>query len=147
LIEAARLNMSPMPGVGRPAKVGKEEIIGLLAALERFANLDHEARWQRWRDMAERIAEAVRDIDGLAVTVEEENPPRQGPQPVVYFESAWRGPRAVEVREALIAGDPPIYIGVGGYRDELFVATVTLQEGEDAIVARRLRQELSRKRS
>ena len=144
LIEAARLNMSPMPGVGRPAKVGKEEIIGLLAALERFARLDHRARWQRWREMAETIADTVRDIDGLSVKVEEENPPRQGPQPVVYFDSDWQGPSGSQVREALIAGDPPIYIGAGGYRDELYVAMVTLQEGEEEIVARRLREELTR---
>lgn len=144
LIEAARLNMSPMPGVGRPAKVGKEEIIGVLAALERFAGLDHQARWGRWRGMAQTIAAALGEIDGLAVRVEEENPPRQGPQPVVYFDSDWQGPTALQVREALIAGDPPIYIGSGGYRDELYVAMVTLQEGEEEIVARRLHEALTR---
>ena len=145
LIEAARLNMSPMPGVGRPAKVGKEEIIGLLAALERFTRLDHQARWQRWREMAEAIVGLLRDIDGLVVNVEEENPPRQGPQPVVYFQSSWKGRKPAEVRDALIEGDPPIYIGLGGYRDELYVAMVTLQDGEEKIVARRLREELTRR--
>ena len=45
----------------------------------------------------------------------------------------------------MIEGDPPIYIGLGGYRDELYVAMVTLQDGEEKIVARRLREELTRR--
>ena len=143
LIEAARLNMSPYAGVGRPAKVGKEEIAGLLVALERFAGLDHEGRWKRWRVMARTIIAALEGIEGLTLRLEEDNPPRQGPQPVIYFDPSWKGPSSTEVQEALVHGDPPIYIGVGGYRDELFVATVTLREGEEHIVARRLKEQLS----
>ena len=40
-------------------------------------------------------------------------------------------------------GDPPIYIGRGGYRDELWVTPVTLQPGEEVVVARRLREVLT----
>ena len=143
LIEAARLNMSPYAGVGRPAKVSKEEIVGLLAALERFAGLDHEGRWRRWRAMARTIIAALEGIEGLTLRLEEDNPPRQGPQPVIYFDPSWKGPSSTAVQEALVQGDPPIYVGVGGYRDELYVATVTLQEGEEQIVARRLREQLT----
>ncbi len=47
LIDAARMNAGPHQGVGRPAKVCKEEIVGLLKALEIFVHTDHEAEWRR----------------------------------------------------------------------------------------------------
>ncbi len=144
LIEAATLNMSPNAGVGRPSKVSKEEIVGLIAALERYLHLDHEARWRRWQAMSQVIVDALHGIPGLTVCVEEEGPVRQGPQAVIYFETTWAGPFALQVQEALTQGDPPIYIGDGGYRGELWIAAVTLQEGEEYIVARRLREELTR---
>ena len=55
LIEAARLNMSPYAGVGRTSKVAKEEIAGLLVALERFVSMDHEEEWAIWREWSETI--------------------------------------------------------------------------------------------
>jgi L-seryl-tRNA(Ser) seleniumtransferase len=143
LIEAARLNNSPNAGVGRPSKVCKEEIVGLITALERFVNLDHEARWAKWRAMSETIVDALHEVPGLTMRVEEDSPIRQGPQAVVYFNSDWRGPSSTEIQQSLIEGDPPIAVGQGGYGDELYVATVTLQEGEEHIVARRLREELT----
>src|SRR2546425_9590794 len=49
LIDAARLNNNPNEDtVGRPMKVGKEEIIGLYVAVERYLKMDHEAEWKEW---------------------------------------------------------------------------------------------------
>ncbi len=56
LIEAAVLNSSPnYRCIGRPMKVCKEEIVGLITALELFVNQDHEAVWASWKDKAEII--------------------------------------------------------------------------------------------
>ena len=49
LVEAARLNMSPYASVGRASKVAKEEIVGLIVALELLVSLDHEEQWATWR--------------------------------------------------------------------------------------------------
>lgn len=143
LIEAARLNMSPYAAFGRAAKVSKEEVIGLITALERFASLDHKARWRKWKSMADTIVDALHEVPGVTVRVEDEG--RQGPQTVIYFQSRWTGPSPEEVQTALQEGDPPIYIG-GGRDNELWVAMVTLKEGEERIVARRVREELLRHR-
>jgi L-seryl-tRNA(Ser) seleniumtransferase len=147
LIEAARLNMSPFAGVGRPTKVCKEEIVGLIAALDRFVSLDHDAQWARWRAMANTIINLLQDIDGLDVRLEEDDPNRLGPQAVIYFLPNWQGSSAERIQEALKQGDPPIYIGRGGYRDELWITPATLQPGEEETVARRLKECLTGKQS
>lgn len=147
LIEAAWLHSlnyySPHAGFGRPMKVCKEEVVGLVAALELFERTDHAAQWEAWRKQSQVIVRALQSVPGLRVCLEDRDPNRQGPQAVVYFEPSWSGPSGEEVRAALQKGDPPIYIGRGGYRDELWVTPVTLQPGEEQVVARRLKEVLS----
>ena len=76
--------------------------------------------------------------EGLRVVIEETGPDRHGPQPVVYFEPGWRGPSPAEIRQRLLDGDPPIYVGMGHYADEINLVMVCLQDGEEEIVAERL---------
>ena len=142
LIEAARLNNSPFKGVGRSAKVCKEEIAGLLAALDLFVRTDHEAVWAEWRNRSSVIASAVEDIVGLEVRIEDGDLNRQGPQAVVYFRDGWSGPDSDTIVARLAARELSIRIGNGGYEDELFINPGTLVDGEEEIVARALREEL-----
>ena len=142
LIEAARLNNSPFKGVGRPTKVCKEEIAGILAALDLFVRTDHEAVWAEWRSRSYVITSAVEDITGLEVRIEDGDPNRQGPQAVVYFRDGWSGPDSDTIVARLAAREPSIRIGNGGYEDELFINPGTLVDGEEEIVARALREEL-----
>ena len=65
LIEAAALNHSPNANIGRGMKVGKEEIVGLIAALNRYASLDHELVHESWNKKARYMAEQLRDVPGL----------------------------------------------------------------------------------
>ena len=142
LIEAARLNNSPFKGVGRSAKVCKEEIAGLLAALDLFVRTDHEAVWAEWRNRSSVITSAVEDITGLEIRIEDGDLNRQGPQAVVYFRDGWSGPDSDTIVARLAAREPSIRIGNGGYEDELFINSGTLVDGEEEIVARALREEL-----
>lgn len=142
LIEAARLNNSPFKGVGRSAKVCKEEIAGILAALDLFVRTDHEAVWAEWRNRSSVITSAVEDIVGLEVRIEDGDLNRQGPQAVVYFRDGWSGPDSDTIVARLAAREPSIRIGNGGYEDELFINPGTLVEGEEELVAQALREEL-----
>ena len=142
LIEAARLNNSPFKGVGRPTKVCKEEIAGILAALDLFVRTDHEAVWAEWRSRSYVITSAVEDITGLEVRIEDGDTNRQGPQAVVYFRDGWSGPDSDTIVARLAAREPSIRIGNGGYEDELFINPGTLVDGEEETVARALREEL-----
>ena len=137
LIQAAMLNSNPNHSVGRSMKVAKEEMVGLLTAVERYFTRDHEADRRRWQAMSERIASAVENVRGLAAEV--------------FFWEA-RGIPAVrfavdenelglskeELLERLMAGDPPVYLW--GYRGEFCMSPNTLREGEEEIVASALQR-------
>ncbi len=141
LIEAARLNMSPYAGVGRASKVAKEEIAGLLVALERFVSMDHEEEWATWRQWSETIVEAGKDIIGLKSVIEDGDPNRQGPAAVFYFDEDWDGPTSSVIQQRLAQGPTSIHVGTGSYADELYVSPVALEPGEAVIVAEALRAE------
>jgi L-seryl-tRNA(Ser) seleniumtransferase len=149
LIRAVALNNSPNAGVGRPAKTSKEEIVGLVTALELFLAEDEEAEMNRYREVCTHIVDAVRDLPGLRAVVEQDPVNRILPHAVIYFESSWQGPSGQTVREALEAGRPHIYVQQGthqgGYFDEIAVDPINLQPGDEEIIATRLREELTRR--
>ena len=130
-------------GVGRSSKASKEDIVGLVTALQVFMDTDHAAVWAGWRAGAEHIVDRLQGITGLRVVLEDGDPNRQGPQAVIYFERVWRGPAPDAVRDALRAGEPAIHVGAGGYRDEINVVMTNVQPGEERIIADRLEHILS----
>ncbi|MGQ4807313.1 D-glucosaminate-6-phosphate ammonia lyase [Candidatus Entotheonellaceae bacterium PAL068K] len=149
LIRAASLNSSPNPSVGRSSKTSKEEIVGLVTALELFLAEDEAAEMNRYREVCTYVVDSVNDISGLRAVVEQDPLNRVVPHAVIYFEPTWHGPTGETVREALATGTPHIYVqqGVqqGGYFDELAVDPINLQPGDEEILATRLRQELTRR--
>jgi D-glucosaminate-6-phosphate ammonia-lyase len=148
LIRAAMLNSSPNQGVGRPSKTSKEEIVGLVTALQLFLAEDEEVEMNRYREVCGSIVEALRDIPGLRPVVEQDAVNRVIPHAVMYFEPSWQGPSGHAVQVALAQGTPHIYVQQGahqgGYGDEIAVDPINLQPGEEEIIAARLRQELTR---
>jgi len=142
LVEAARLNMSPHASVGRACKVAKEEIAGLLAALDRFVSMDHEAEWATWRSWSETIVAAGEDIAGVRSVIEDGAPNRQGPAAAFYFDDDWDGTSASDIQDRLAAGNPSIHVGVGNEVGEIYVSPVALEPGEAEMVAEALRMAL-----
>src|ERR1700760_546875 len=70
LIEAALANCSPWEGaVCRPMKVGKEEIIGMLAAIEYWSHADLAALNKEWQSRVERIARLVETVPGVTTSI------------------------------------------------------------------------------
>ncbi len=153
LIEAAAMNAAPnSQGIGRPAKVSKENIAGLIAALELFVDTDHEAVAASWRSKCEYIVEALRGIESVRAELAEAMPgledSRSGhARALVFLESAWRGPSEAEVISRLREGDPPIYLGPAGPEGGIAVVPVNLRDGEEEIVAGRLREILTEESS
>ena len=70
LIDAARLNAAPNGNIGRGMKVGKEEIVALVTALEDYTGRDHEHDLDTWRLKAEWLAGELQGIDGVTASVE-----------------------------------------------------------------------------
>lgn len=147
LMEAAYLNSlnldSPKAGIGRPMKVSKENIVGMVAALELYMDTDEAAIIDGWRSKAGYIVRKLEGIPGLRVVIEDTPVDRQGPQPVIYFERDWKGPSPSEVRQRLLSGDPSIRVGGGGVRDEINIALVNVQDGEEKVIAERLFEALT----
>ncbi|PYV41087.1 MAG: hypothetical protein DMG06_18300 [Acidobacteria bacterium] len=66
LIEAALLNNNPNEDtIGRPMKVGKEEIVGLYVALERYLKVDHEVEWKNWEKQLETMEKTISSVPGV----------------------------------------------------------------------------------
>ena len=120
-----------------------------MTALELFMAEDEAAEMKRYTDVCTTIVEALADIPGLRAVVEHDAVNRVIPHAVVYFTPDWEGPSGHAVQVALAQGQPHIYVQQGGhqggYFDEIAVDPINLQPGEEAIVAARLREELTRR--
>jgi uncharacterized pyridoxal phosphate-dependent enzyme len=135
LIEAARLNAFPNSNLGRGMKVGKEAVMGLIVALNRFVELDHDAYQEEWTRNAKYLSEALQDIPGIHA---EYVPAHVTPLGYDSVRITW-DPEQIpvtpdEVRKRLRDGEPRII-----YDGELFI-TRNLENGEEILVARRLRE-------
>src|SRR5258705_12256048 len=108
LVRAASLNASPNQALGRAAKTSKEEIAGLVTALELFMAEDESAEMKRYTDVCATIVEALADIHGLRVVVEQDPVNRVLPHAVVYFTPDWRGPARPPGPAAPAPGGPPL---------------------------------------
>ena len=129
--------------VGRPMKVSKENIIGLVTALELYLDSNEEEEYQSWKEKSEYIKNQLKDIPYLDIKIENTPTDRQGTQPVLYFHNDWKGKSPEKIREEMINGDPPIYLGVGGsnlyeYMGEINIVMTNVMEGEEIIIADRL---------
>src|SRR5262249_10514007 len=101
----------PGQGIGRGMKVGKEEILGLLVALERYATRDHATDLRDWEH---RVAQMLRELaDCPGVTAWRSLLPGAGPVPhaVIAIDPAVAGRTADEIQLELAIGDPPVYLG------------------------------------
>ena len=143
LIEAAAMNNNPFSDtVGRAAKVGKEEIMALLKAVEIYATRDHDADQRLWRGYMSRVEKEVRDIPSVETEIYVPGP---GGHPVPYLRIQWDESRLglsyAECGKKLREGEPRIEVNVA--KNELTMASYNIFPGEDRIVAWRLREILS----
>jgi L-seryl-tRNA(Ser) seleniumtransferase len=148
LIRAVTANASPNQALARAAKTSKEEICGLVTALELFMAEDEKAEMKRYTEVCTTIVEALGEIPGLRIVVEQDPVNRVIPHAVVYFTPDWVGPSGHAIQMALAKGEPHIYVQQGahqgGYFDEVAIDPINLQPGDAEIVAARLREELTR---
>jgi uncharacterized pyridoxal phosphate-dependent enzyme len=147
LIDAAKLNTNPHCGtIGRMMKVGKEDMIALLAAVERFVKLDHEAERREFERKIGVIEKAVSEVPTLRTERIVPAVANHVPHLILEWDEKRLKLTRAQVTRALAAGNPPIQIGrVGGTGDRgILISVLTLQAGEERVVADRLRAILTR---
>jgi L-seryl-tRNA(Ser) seleniumtransferase len=143
LIAAARRNAPPNGNtVGRGMKVNKEEIVGMLAALELYVAKDHEKEGKEFDKRAETIRSSAASVPGVKAEVFVPEVANHVPHVRVTWEGGSRAAAAAIVN-AMRDGEPSIAI-----RNEdaaLVIGVWMMRNGEDKVVARRLKEALERK--
>jgi len=140
LIEAAQLNADPNADtLGRAGKVGKEQIMGLLAALEAYVRRDHEKDQRRWRKCLKRIADDVRHVPTTASEIF--FPSGRG---YPYLRVSWDveklGLGYEACQEVLMDGEPRI--AVIPSPEGIEIISINLSPGEERIIGLRLSEVL-----
>jgi D-glucosaminate-6-phosphate ammonia-lyase len=142
LIAAARLNGSPYSdSIGRGMKVNKEEMLGMLAAVEVYLKRDAEAEWREWEKRVKTVADAVASVR----TVRTERFVPEIANAVPHLRITWdQDAVRITPQEAvkrLREGEPAIEVRPGS-RDALVVGVWMMQPGEAQVVGRRIREVL-----
>jgi L-seryl-tRNA(Ser) seleniumtransferase len=156
LIRRCALNANPHYSVGRPAKVGKEEIVGLLVALEQYLAQDEMARQAQWGAQVAHIVAVVRELPGVrawqALSSGPGIRPVSIPRAFIEWDEAALGVSVPQAVAALRAGEPGVVVHAttgtdpvlapGSTRACVLCNPQTLDLGEEEIVARRLKDVL-----
>jgi len=143
LIAAARLNAPPNGNtVGRGMKVNKEEMVGMLAALELYLAKDHAAERREFDACAETIRAAVAPVAGVTAEIFVPEVANHVPHVRIAWDAAAKGLTAGQAVERLRAGEPSI--GTRSEGNALVIGVWMMQPGEEKIVARRLRDVLQK---
>ena len=138
LVAYALLNNSPHEDtLGRSQKVGKEEIIGMVKALELYLKEDHDALAREWQDRLQRISRELTKVPGVSTSFFVPDIANHVP----HMQITWDSKVSLEpkqVSKLLRESKPVIVIGGGEGKPGLSMCSFMLQPGEDKIVAERL---------
>ncbi|MBL8211968.1 MAG: aminotransferase class V-fold PLP-dependent enzyme [Bryobacterales bacterium] len=143
LIDAAVLHHSPNTGVGRGMKVGKEEIVGLVAAMELYLAQDREAVHETWNNRVRTLVQELQRIPGLRV---EHRMAANGHdhgflEAVITWDPKVIPLSAKRLTELLLNGEPRmVYYPEYGDEHSGVLQTRSMKEGEEILAARRLRE-------
>jgi D-glucosaminate-6-phosphate ammonia-lyase len=142
LIEASFPAMSPFGGIGRGMKVGKEELCGVLAAVERYLKVDHAAEYRELESRVASIRTALKAVKGVETDRHVPVIANEVPHVTVEWDETARGLTAQQVVEKLQAGDPPIHVQRPA-KGKLLISVWMMRGDEHKVVGRRLRDILS----
>ena len=138
LVANALLNNSPHEDtLGRSQKVGKEEIIGMVKALELYLKEDHDALAREWQERLARIAGEITKIPGVTTAFYTPDIANHVP----HMQITWGAKVSLtpqQVSKSLRGSKPAIVVSGGEDRPGLVMNSFMLQPGEDKIVAEQL---------
>ncbi len=155
LIQAAWVHSAPHHGYGRSMKVGKEEAMGMLMAVEMWVKRDHEAEDKMWTSWMEHIAKRVSAVEGVTATVREARGlDNHSPGLSIRWDTDKIGISGEQVSDTLFTTEPRITLaGGGGFgrgnggasptETGVSITAYMMQPGDEKIVSDRLYEVLS----
>jgi uncharacterized pyridoxal phosphate-dependent enzyme len=139
LVANALLNNSPHEDtIGRSQKVGKEEIVGMVKALELYLNEDHEALWKQWQGSLEYVSSQITRVPGVTTSYFVPDIANHVPHMAITWDSSKISLAPKQVSQLLRDSNPSIVMGGGEERPGLAMCSFMLQPGENKIVAQQL---------
>jgi uncharacterized pyridoxal phosphate-dependent enzyme len=140
LIEACAFHACPRAFIGRPMKVGKEELVGLMTALRWYLDLDHDKLMATYEDRVQYVIDAF--AGHKHVSARRSFPSEAGqpmPRAEIGFDERKLGITRDEILAQLRAGEPSIALAAAG-KDGVFVNPQTLQPGQEEVIVNRIVQ-------
>jgi len=139
MVANALLNNSPHEDtLGRSQKVGKEEILGMVKALELFLAEDHEALAKEWQDRLEGISRELTKVPGVSTSFFVPDIANHVPHMSITWDAARISLTPQQASKLMRSSRPSIVIGAGEGRPGLAMNSFMLQPGEDKVVAEQL---------
>ena len=141
-IEAARMHTPPRgETIGRGMKVNKEEVLGMLAALELYLQKDHKAEWAMWEAQIKLISDSALEIKGVETEVHVPKYANHVPSLRIRWNQNLVKITPNEVRDQLKNGHPSIQ--TVGDNSTVGITTWMMVPGQERIVAKRISEILS----
>src|SRR6266516_4347712 len=139
LVAYALLNNSPHEDtLGRSQKVGKEEIVGMVKALESYLKEDHDALNKEWQRRLDYISGQITRIPGVTTSFPAPEIANHVPHMHIKWDSARIALTPREATAALRSAKPSVVLSSGEHGEALSMNSFMLQPGEEKIIAREL---------
>ena len=138
LVAAAQKAISPRAGIGRGMKVGKEEIMGLVAAVERYHRIDHAAERKELDMRADHVMQTLSAVEGVQTKVDIPPIANQVPHVLVSWDADAKGLTPGDAVKRLRDGEPSIAVSQNS--EGLRISMWMLQGSEHEIVATRVKE-------
>jgi L-seryl-tRNA(Ser) seleniumtransferase len=154
LVKAAWVHSAPHHGYARAMKVGREEMIGMLVAVESWVKRDHATEWKEWTARCDYIAQRASAIAGVTASVQKEpgaSLSNRSPRVTVRWDTRALGITGDTVLRLLDQGEPRIVAGGAGSQGNadgdtgISITSAMMSSGDEKIVARRITEILSAK--
>ena len=155
LVQAAWVHSAPHHGYARAMKVGREEMLAMLVAVESWVKRDHAAEWRQWVARCEHIADRLSKVAGVTATVQREPDAtlsNRSPRVTIRWDSRSLGLTGARVVEILDTTEPRIALSAAGRGQGqdtpggdtgVSVVVSMMSAGEEKVVAERIRQVLA----
>ena len=144
LLQAAWINSAPHHAFGRSMKVGKEEIMGMLAAIEMWPKRNHAAEWKMWEERLEWISARIATLPGVTSSIRQPSADLSNRTPALRVE--WDAAKipfsGAELARQMLDTDPRIVVA-NPAANSINIVPYMLMPGDEKIIGEKLHKLLS----